>query len=227
MSSTLNLPDLLEETNRVTDWYVLGAFLKMPPEELKDIEKRLSGEGIKRCKIELFTCWMKRYPNASWAEIAKALEKCDENETADRIRQCHLPPSLPATSVPPSQEQQIVRQGLEKVTMTDSAQQVKHMATEATAGGCSPAEQEALKHSFSYLVNNIDTAALLSAALSRNLITDHQRTECSNEIDPYKKAEMFVGYLQRAVNADYDNYYTIVQILKRTNQAHIASHLRG
>ena len=98
----------------------------------------------------------------------------------------------------------------------------------ATAGGSSPAaEPEALKHSFSYLVNSIDTAALLPAALSRNLITDRQRTECYNEADPYKKAETFVGYLQRAVNADYDNFYTFVQILKEIGQAQIASRLRG
>ena len=120
MSSPLSLPDLLEVTNKVTDWYALGVFLKMSSEELKDIEKRLSGEGIRRCKIELFTCWMKRYPNASWTEIALALDKCDENESADRIRQCHLPPTLPAAtaSMPPSQEQQpvkIVRLEREKV----------------------------------------------------------------------------------------------------------------
>ena len=89
------------------------------------------------------------------------------------------------------------------------------------------AEPEALKHLFCYLVNSIDTAALLPAALSRDLITDRQRTECYNETDPYKKAETFVGYLQRAVNADYDNYYTIVQILKKNGQAKIASRLRG
>ena len=120
MSSPLSLPDLLEVTNKVTDWYALGVFLKMSSEELKDIERRLSGEGIRRCKIELFTCWMKRYPNASWTEIALALDKCDENESADRIRQCHLPPTLPAAtaSMPPSQEQQpvkIVRLEREKV----------------------------------------------------------------------------------------------------------------
>ena len=91
----------------------------------------------------------------------------------------------------------------------------------------SPAEPEALKHSFSYLVNSIDTAALLPAALSRDLITDRQRTECYNEADPYKKAETFVGYLQRAVNADYDNFHTFVQILKETGQAKIVSRLRG
>ena len=97
----------------------------------------------------------------------------------------------------------------------------------AVAGDPS-AEPEALKHLFSYLVNSIDTAALLPAALSRNLITDRQRTECSNETDSvYQRAEKFVSYLQRAVNADYDNYLIFVLILKETGQAHIASRLRG
>ena len=97
MSSPLSLPDLLEKTSKVTDWHALGVFLKMPSEELKDIERRLSSEGIRRCKSELFTCWMKRYSNASWTEIALALDKCEEYAIADQIRQCHLPPSLPAT----------------------------------------------------------------------------------------------------------------------------------
>ena len=80
----------------------------MPSEELQDIEGRCSRDGIKRCKIELFTSWMKRYPNASWADVARALEKCDENATADQIRHCHLPPSLPATAnEPPNQDQHV------------------------------------------------------------------------------------------------------------------------
>ena len=97
----------------------------------------------------------------------------------------------------------------------------------AMADGSSPAEPEALKHSFSYLVNSIDTAALLPAALSRNFITDRQRTECYNEADPYKKAETFVGYLQRTVNADCYKFYTFVQILQETDQAQIVFCLRG
>ena len=99
----------------------------------------------------------------------------------------------------------------------------------ATAGGSSPAaEPEALKHSFSYLVNSIDTAALLPVALSRNLITDRQRTECSKETHSvYQRAETFVGYLQRAVNADYHNFHALVQILQETGQVQIASRLRG
>ena len=97
----------------------------------------------------------------------------------------------------------------------------------ATDFGSNPAEPKALNNLFSYLVNSIDTAALLPDALSKNLITDHQRTECYIEADPYKKAQTFVGYLQRAVNADYSNYYTFVRILKETGQEKIAFRLRG
>ena len=104
MSSSLNLVDLLEASTKVTDWYTLGVYLKMPSEVLQDIERRLSREGLKRCKIELFNAWMNRYPNASWAEIAQALEKCDENTTAELnsssvVSRQSLPSS--ATSVPP------------------------------------------------------------------------------------------------------------------------------
>ena len=77
----------------------------MPSEVLKDIENRFTTAGLKRCKIELFSLWLQRTPDASWDQIALALEKCDEITMADRIRKCHLPPSLPAAtslSMPPS-----------------------------------------------------------------------------------------------------------------------------
>ena len=98
MSSFINLTDLLEETDKLTDWYTFGVFLKMPTEDLKDIENRFaSTAGLKRCKIELFTLWLQRNPNASWDQIAQALEKCDQIAMADRIRKCHpTPTSLPA-----------------------------------------------------------------------------------------------------------------------------------
>ena len=107
MSSSLNLVDLLEASTKVTDWYMLGVYLKMPSEVLQDIERRLSREGLKRCKTELFNSWMNRYPSASWAEIAQALEKCDQNTTADQIRRCHLPSSHPASATSVLQTQDV------------------------------------------------------------------------------------------------------------------------
>ena len=106
MSSRLTTLDILQETDQVTDWFSLGVFLKMPSKVLKDIERRFSDEGLQRCKIELFSSWVERDLDASWDQIALALEKCNQNATADRIRMCHLPPSLPAVtsqSQPPPQ----------------------------------------------------------------------------------------------------------------------------
>ena len=88
------------------------------------------------------------------------------------------------------------------------------------------AEQEILKISFSYLVNSIDAAALLPAALSRQLITEPQRADCFSEPDSYKKAEKFLGHLQRAVNRDSEKFHIFVQLLKDCGQKSIASRLK-
>ena len=101
------------------------------------------------------------------------------------------------------------------------------MASAAVAG--SSAESEALKLVFSYLVNNVDTASVLSNALNSGLISDLQRTdhECASEPDPYKRAEKFLRLLERAVNGDSSKYHVFIQILKETDQASIASRLCG
>ena len=87
------------------------------------------------------------------------------------------------------------------------------------------AEQETLKLMFSYLVNSIDTDGLLPAALSKQLITERQRFECFSEPDPNKKAEKFLGHLQRAVNGDSENFHIFVQLLNESGQTKIASRL--
>ena len=88
-------------------------------------------------------------------------------------------------------------------------------------------EQETLKLTFSYLANCIDTAGLLPAALSRQLITERQRLECFSETDPSKQAEKFLGYLQRAVNGDSNKYHIFVRLLNESGQESIASHLKA
>ena len=96
----------------------------------------------------------------------------------------------------------------------------------ATATG-SFAESEALKIAFDYLVNSIDTESLLSKALSSQLISERQRSECASEPEPYEKAGKFLGNLQRAVNGDSNKYHTFIQILKETKGQSIASRLCG
>ena len=101
------------------------------------------------------------------------------------------------------------------------------MATRVLRAVGSSAEPETLKLVFSYLANSIDAAALLPAAMSRQLITERQRSECASELDPYKKAEVFLGHLQRAVNGDYIKFHAFVQVLHETGQASIAWRLHG
>ena len=96
----------------------------------------------------------------------------------------------------------------------------------ATAGGGS-AESEALRLAFSYLVNSIDSTALLPAALSAGLISEPQRSECDSVADSFRRAGNFLGHLQRAVNGDSNKYHTFIRVLKETGQASIASRLGG
>ena len=88
-------------------------------------------------------------------------------------------------------------------------------------------EKETLKLLFSYLVNSIDTAALLPAAQSASLISEQQRSDCASEAEPYKKAEKFLTYLQRSVNGDSNKFHIFVEILRETGQGSIAVHIQG
>ena len=100
------------------------------------------------------------------------------------------------------------------------------MASNSNSGSRSP-ESEALQLTFKYLVERIDTASVLPAALNAHLISDHQRSECDSETEPYKKAERFLGLLQRAVNGDSNKYNTFIRILKGTGQMDLAKQLDG
>lgn len=97
----------------------------------------------------------------------------------------------------------------------------------ATSGeSTTSSEAEALKNAFDYLVKSIDTDSILPAALSRKLITEYQREECSCESDRYKKAEKFIGHVLRAVNGDSNNFYVFTKVLK-DHQPSIAKRIHG
>lgn len=86
--------DFLDATD--TDWYLLGVYLELPHEQLSDIERRFSHHGHKRCKIELFDLWVRTTSDASWEQIALALDKCGEQVLAEEVRKNHPPPPLPS-----------------------------------------------------------------------------------------------------------------------------------
>lgn len=89
------------------------------------------------------------------------------------------------------------------------------------------AEAKAFRILFGYLVSSVDATSVLSVALSRNLITERQRSECVSEPDPMVKSEKFIGHLKRAVNGNNINFHIFRQILYDTEQPAIAERLHG
>ena len=98
MSVCPSLSTFLEETAKVTEWYMLGVYMDVPREDLSYIEKQFSSHGSARCRTELFDVWTKRTPNASWELIAAALEKLGETVLAEKIRKLSLELSTTAHS---------------------------------------------------------------------------------------------------------------------------------
>ena len=80
-----------------------------------------------------------------------------------------------------------------------------------------PAEVVTLQRTFSYLSGYIDVDAVIPKALSKGLITELQRLECS-ETSVYKQAEKFLEYLQRAANENQECLHTFLQILEEIGQ---------
>ena len=89
-------------------------------------------------------------------------------------------------------------------------------------------EAEALKLAYNHLVNSIDINSLIPIALSEDLLTSRQKEECSaGDYTDYKKAEKFLGCLERATNGDSEKFHTFVKILHKTGQSKIAARLCG
>ena len=99
--------------------------------------------------------------------------------------------------------------------------------TTSSAGSFSRAESEALKLAFSYLANSMDTTSLLPAALSRGLIREQQKADCTSETSPFQKADKFLDHLQREVNGDSSKFHTFVQLLVDNGHSNSASRLLG
>ena len=109
------LQSFLEETAKVTDWYMLGVYMDVPREDLSHVEKQFSSQGAARCRAELFNVWMKRTPNASWELIAAALEKLGETVLAEKIRKiCPLPQPIASQNITTSAEPSTVKVVIEK-----------------------------------------------------------------------------------------------------------------
>ena len=81
----LDAGNLSSELKTVIDWHQRGLKLGLPKHELDKIQQDYQGTDQRR--LEMLDKWLQRTPNATWRDVANALEQMGENRVAESIRQ--------------------------------------------------------------------------------------------------------------------------------------------
>ena len=93
---SLSIPVLLTELKDVTNFHMLGVYLRVPESRLTDIETRYQhSQGLDRCKKEVLSAWLQISPGGSLKELIDALRKIDEIALAATLedKYCHRSPT--------------------------------------------------------------------------------------------------------------------------------------
>ena len=79
---------------------------------------------------------------------------------------------------------------------------------------------------FSDMIKSVDAGSMAPAALSEGLVTDDQREECFHEKHSYRKAELLLGYIRRAISGQEDTQFLkFIKILRCTGHVTHAEQL--
>ena len=81
---------LLKELKEVDDWYMLGTYLDVPVCELDKIQSTHTHEGVERCKLQMLRYWLNNSMNASWRDLAEALEHLKMLTLAEKLKSKYL-----------------------------------------------------------------------------------------------------------------------------------------
>ena len=84
------IPLLLEETKDFDNWFLFGVFLGVPVKQLKKIESSYRQGELDRCKIDMLQYWLDNNVNASWKDVARALEQTDQLVLATTVKRKYL-----------------------------------------------------------------------------------------------------------------------------------------
>ena len=71
---TLNVHNLSQVLEEVTNWHTLGIKLDVPSHKLRTIEQNYPRD-TERCKNEMLTMWLQMFPTAHWKDVVRALHK--------------------------------------------------------------------------------------------------------------------------------------------------------
>ena len=90
----LLIPVLLTELKDVTNWHMLGVYLRVPKRRLVEIETRYQhSQGLERCKEEVLRAWLHITVGANWKELIDALREIDEVTLAAKLEDKYCQPS--------------------------------------------------------------------------------------------------------------------------------------
>ena len=74
-----------QELQEVSDWFGLGLYLDIPPDELHTIKYEPTLRRIQDFRTEMFSAWMKKLPEPSWSRVVKALMEIGREKLARKI----------------------------------------------------------------------------------------------------------------------------------------------
>ena len=99
----LNLKNLTNALREVPDWEMLGCKLGIKEYKIKEIANDRSHRNPHLCKKDLLDHWMKSDVEASWEQMAAALDDMDEKTAASGIRAVYCSRGVTMTVITDSQ----------------------------------------------------------------------------------------------------------------------------
>ena len=81
----LSVKLLVQAVSNVSDWHSLGLRLDLTMSQLNNVHITYHMHEIERIKAEMFCIWLKSSPNATWADLIRALKAMGEVRVASEI----------------------------------------------------------------------------------------------------------------------------------------------
>ena len=80
------IQELITELAKVDDWYVLGTFLSVKVEKLREIKASNPTGTVQQWKVDMFDHWLASTPSASWKDVISSLERLDHFTLAAKLK---------------------------------------------------------------------------------------------------------------------------------------------
>ena len=88
-AGTPTLQQLLDALKKLENWFLFGAMVGVPVDQLKKMELSHQKEPD-RCKLEMLHYWLDNQLVPTWNEVILALEKTDQLALAARVKHDYL-----------------------------------------------------------------------------------------------------------------------------------------